>query len=727
MSDFLFEIGLEEIPARMIAPAQAELARRIEDLLTRERLLKPDYELHSRVPHSSGQAVRPEEWETTEIHSYSTPRRLAVLVKSVHAGQTDTEEQLTGPSWNIAFKNGEPTPAAQAFAKKAGVEVSALQKVTTPKGEYVAATAHRKGRTASEILTEQLPKELAAIYWPKNMYWRAGKPERFVRPVKWLVALLDHAIVPVEFAGVHAANITYGHRILTREESATPSLTLEHAGDYLGHLEHAHVTADVELRRYRIRKALDAAVRSIPGARWREDEALVDTVTHLTEWPSVILGSFDPEFLTLPEEVLVTVMRDHQKYFAVEDAQGKLAPYFLTVLNTQPEEHGDEIIRHGNERVLKARFNDARFFWNFDQKIPLTERVEMLKSVTFQKDLGSYYDKTEANLRIAEQLADIASSRGVQIDKEALLIATKLAKIDLTAELVKEFTELQGIVGGLYARAQELDEAVAQAIYWQYSPAGIEDPIPPTVEGQILGIADRVQTITAMFGIGFEPTGSKDPFGLRRAANGIVKILAESSLPLRFSDLHSAARSVHALEEKTTGFFLDRVEFYLRDVSGFAYDVVKAVLAAGGDLDVRDAIARAEALTHVRGSEDFIAVSAAFKRMRNIIGQASEKGLWRKDIPDKAVDGKRLSDPAESALHEHSSALSSRVETLRKDRQYRQALEQIATLRPHVDRFFDKVMVMVDDEGLRQNRLALIAEVLTGFSSIADFSEIVIS
>ena len=698
MSHFLFEIGLEEIPARMIAPAQAELARRIEDLLTRERLLKPEY----------------------EVQSYSTPRRLAVHVKGVFEVQADTEETLNGPAWSIAFKDGQPTPAAQAFAKKAGVEVSALQKTATPKGEYVSATAQRKGRSAAEILTEQMPKELAALYWPKNMYWRAGKPERFVRPVKWLVALLKHAIVPIEFAGVRAANITYGHRILSDE----PSVTLEHAGDYLGALEHVHVTADVELRRHRIRKALDAAVRSIPGARWREDEALVDTVTHLTEWPTVILGSFDKEFLTLPEEVLVTVMRDHQKYFAVEDAQHKLTPYFLTVLNTQPEEHGDEVIRHGNERVLRARFNDARFFWNFDQKIPLTERVEMLKPVTFQKELGSYFEKTSQTMALASELEKHVKQSGVAVDRSALLQAALLAKCDLTAELVKEFTELQGIVGGLYARAQGLGETVAQAIYWQYTPAGIDDPIPPTVEGQILGIADRFQTISAMFGIGLEPTGSKDPFGLRRAANGIVKILAESNLPLKFSDLRDAQTT--AEKSALASFFRERVEFYLRDVKGFAYDVVNAVLAAGYD-DVRDAIARAEALTAVRGSADFIAISAAFKRMNNILKQAKEKNYLPHDFHDKDVSAEVLTDPAERALHDHTVKSAPRVEELRAHREYRPALEQVAVLRPHIDLFFDKVMVMVDDEAVRSNRLALIAKVKTSFSSIADFSEIVTS
>jgi glycyl-tRNA synthetase beta chain len=710
--NFLFEIGLEEIPARMIAAAQAELTRRIEDLLTRERLW---------VPHPSPEVG--EGWDATScIQRYSTPRRLAVLVKGVEASQADTQEQLTGPSWAVAFKNGEPTPAAHAFAKKAGIEVSALQKVTTLKGEYVSATVERKGRSASVIISEQLPKELAALYWPKNMYWRAGKPERFVRPVKWLLALLDHAIVPVEFAGVHAANLTYGHRILYGDAA----VTIEHATGYLSALEAAFVTADVELRRHRIRKGLDAATRTIPGARWREDESLVDAVTHLTEWPSVLLGSFDPEYLTLPEEVLVTVMRDHQKYFAVEDPQGKLAPHFLAILNTEPDEQASEIIRHGNQRVLRARFNDARFFWTVDQKIPLVDRVEMLKAVTFQKDLGSYFAKTEANLRTAERLGGIAAGRGTDLDKPALLTAVRLAKTDLTSELVKEFTELQGIVGGLYARAQGLGDAVAEAIYWQYSPAGIEDPIPPTVEGQILGIADRFQTISAMFGIGLEPTGSKDPFGLRRAANGIVKILAESVLPLTLSDLVGAHPEAQGSREKLTSFFRERVEFYLRDVRGFAYDVVNAVMAAGYD-DIRDAIARAEALASVRGSEDFAAISAAFKRMNNIIRQAYEKKYFRHDFPDKIVTADLLTDPAERALHDRTGKLAARVEELRAHRQYRNALEQIATLRPDIDLFFDKVMVMVDNKDVRNNRLALIAEVKTSFSSIADFSEIVTS
>ena len=350
----------------------------------------------------------------------------------------------------------------------------------------------------------------------------------------------------------------------------------------------------------------------------------------------------------------------------------------------------------------------------------------MLKSVTFHKELGSYWDKTQANLRIAEKLAGLLEERGTTVDRKALAKAVELAKTDLTTELVKEFTELQGIVGGLYARAQGLGEKVAQAIYWQYSPAAVEDPIPPTVEGQVLGIADRVQTIVGMFAIGLEPTGSKDPYALRRAANGIVKILAETGLPLVRSDLFAAvpADLDVGIREKLAAFFEERLEFWLRDIRGFAYDVVNAVVAVHSD-NMRDAIARAEALTAVRGSEDLAAIAAAFKRIKNILRQAEEKGILNPGREMGATSPDLLQDPAEKALYAEAMKLAPVVEKLQARREYRQALEKIATLRPHVDLFFDKVMVMVDDAAVRSNRLALIAQVLGGFSKIADFSEMV--
>ena len=402
--------------------------------------------------------------------------------------------------------------------------------------------------------------------------------------------------------------------------------------------------------------------------------------------------------------------------------EGKLAPHFLAVLNTQADEEGAAIIRHGNARVLRARFKDARFFWDMDQKTPLAQRMESLKNVTFQKELGSYYWKTEQNLAVANALATIVKGADAPLDEAALFKAIELAKTDLTTELVKEFTELQGVIGGLYARAQGIGDKTAQAVYDQYTPASIEDPIPVSVEGQLLGIADRVQTIVAMFGIGNAPTGSKDPFALRRAANSVVKILAESELPLTLSDVINASGVSDAGKAQVGEFFRERLQFYLKDVRGFTYDVVNAVLATGAD-DVRDAIARAEALTSVRGSADFAAVSAACKRIKNILKQAEEKGFR----PDEQKIGKLAGKlPLEGIdLWDKSKEIAPQIARLREQRNYREALVLIATLRPTIDQFFDKVMVLDADEAIRGANLGLIAEVVRNFSTIADFSEIV--
>ena len=710
MPDFLLEIGCEEIPARMIDAGSAELRERISKLLERERLTPSD-----------------------QISSLDTPRRLGLLAPGIPHAQPDVTERVTGPSVNIAYKDGQPTPAAHAFAKKIGADVSALSKVSTPKGEYLAATVTRKGRAASEILAELLPKEIAAIYWPKSMYWR--KPsERFVRPVRWLVAMLDEQVIPLEFAGIRATSQSRGHRIL-----ADRAVNIPRAGaPYVEALKTAKVLGRGE-REQQIRKALDAATRTIPGARWREDKDLLDTVVNLTEFPSAILGNFDREFLQLPEEVLVTVMRDHQKYFAVEDASGKLAPHFLAVLNTDGDPHG--IIRHGHERVLRARFNDASFFWQTDQKIPLRERVELLKHVTFQKDLGTYYEKTMRVQRLCSWLSETVRQSGMAIRPGVVHKAAYLAKTDLTTELVKEFTELQGIVGGLYARTQQLDSdlpeatrfAIADAIYDQYKPESMDDSVPRTIEGAELSIGEKADSIAGMFALRLQPTGSKDPFALRRQANGIVKTIAEKKLPLPLEEIFKNARAAYKdseaerkfsssvdYEGSLRAFLRERLEFYLRDVRGFAYDVANAVLAADAN-DVVDALARAEALTKVRPSQDFESIAIAFKRIKNILRQARESG---KAIGER-LKAEALQEQAEKKLATEIPRIASKVEQLRKTRNYEDALLEIAKLRPVVDTFFDKVMVMVEDEKVRSNRLALLQTLLNEFSTIADFSEIV--
>jgi len=674
----------------------------------------------------------PEIYDETKCFDLSTPRRLAIVFPEILAKQKDAKETMIGPPVNVAYKDGMPTKAAEGFAKKVGVPLDALERKEVGKAEYLQATVMRRGKHAAAILTEFLPREIAGIPWPKNMYWRKTN-ERFVRPVRWLVAMLDGETIPLEFDGIWAGNISRGHRILSQE-----SVTIGRAGStYVEALRAAKVLGREE-REQQIRKALDAATRTISGARWREDKPLLDTVVNLTEFPSVILGGFDPQFLALPEEVLVTVMRDHQKYFAVEDSGGKLLPYFLAVLNTDGDPRG--LIRHGNERVLRARFNDARFFWEMDQKRSLLERLDLLKHVTFQKDLGSYYEKTQRVQRLCSWLSEIIKQNGMAVRAGVIHKAACLAKTDLTTELVKEFTELQGIVGGLYARVQELDAtlpeatrlAIADAIYDHYKPESTEDDVPRSMEGAVLSIGDKADTIAGMFALGLVPTGSKDPFALRRQANGIVKVIAEKNLPLRLADLMRDARAGYKgseaenkfvddtkFSESMRIFFRERLEFYLKDVRGYAYDVVKAVLAAG-DEDFVQAERRVQAVSEMRASEDFRSVCVAFKRINNILRQAFSGGI-REIWSPKA----ELYSEAEKSLFNNMRPVMVKFSRLASKGSYGEALLELSKLRPYIDDFFNNVMVMADDEDLRKNRLALLETLKNGFSQIADFSEIV--
>jgi glycyl-tRNA synthetase beta chain len=713
MASFLLEIGTEEIPARMINSAVEELSRRLGELLAREHL----------VDQGSAGPLAP-------MEAFSTPRRIAVLAHGVAAAQPDVEEQVIGPSLKVAYKDGEPTPAAHAFARKVGLGLGALQRVSTAKGEYLAAKVVKKGRDTAALLAEALPKEIGSIYWAKNMYWRGKSAERFVRPVRWMMAMLDGKVVPVEFGGVTAGNRSRGHRILSHGD-----IILNSQKDYAERLRAACVIARQPEREALIRKALDAATRAIPGARWREDRELLATVVNLTEFPAAILGSFEAEYLSLPEEVLVTVMRDHQKYFAVEDTQGKLAPHFLAVLNTSGDPDG--LIRHGNERVLRARFNDARFFWQTDQKIDLKQRVEMLRSVTFQKELGSYYEKTIRVQHLASLIGESVRQSGLALRPGIIHKAALLAKTDLTTELVKEFTELQGIIGGLYARAQaktlEMDPVVGDVIYDHYRPKSMEDAVPRSRESAVLAIADKADSIAGMFALGFEPSGSKDPFALRRAGNGIVRILAEHNLPLSIrqimddamlqykgSEAEKKFTAADGFQRNVGGFFRERLEFYLREARGFAYDVVNAVLASGPD-NVPDTLVRAEAVAKVRGSEDFEAISVAFKRIKNILRQAAEANKMGPS-PAGAPSGKE--EPAERELALQAAQSGEKVQALCAEKRYDEAMVEVARIRKPIDEFFDRVMVMVDEEEVRNRRLGLLSALLQQFNTIADFSEI---
>jgi glycyl-tRNA synthetase beta chain len=633
--NLLLEIGTEEIPDWMIPGA-------IEYLKT-------------QFPNSRVDA---------------TSRRLAVRVADLPEREAAREETIAGPALTA------PSQAIEGFARKQGVKVEDL---TQAAGKFTFVRTI-PGRATRDILAETIPSIILKTPWPKTMYWTSKNGPRFIRPIRWIVALLDNKVIPFEVAGIQSSNQSSGHRRLG--QSSFP-VTFE---DYEALLRENGVILSAAARQSKIESEITARIKP--------DPALMQTLVYLTEFPTAITGNFDPEFLKLPAEVLVTVMRYHQKYFSVEHHDGSLAPHFVAVMNTAADPDG--LVRHGNERVLRARFNDARFFWDTDQKRTLEQRVPDLTHVTFQAKLGTYFDKTQ---RI-EGLVAILNG-----DEHALR-AARLSKVDLTTELVKEFTELQGIIGGLYARAQGEPEAVATAIYDQYKPVSMEDSIPRTLSGQILSIADKLDTLLGCFQAGLIPSGSKDPFALRRAAQGIVKIAVEANLRI---PLGSYITKDARLEE----FFLDRVRYYFRDLRGFAYDEVNAAIASGWD-DLSDVLARLEAIKAVRPTPDFEPLAAAFKRIRNILKQAN----FTTAAP---IDPALLEAGPEQQLHSAFEAVRFKIEHL----PYPEALAEIATLRPAVDLFFDKVMVNSPDERLRRNRLALLFAMLTEFSTIADFSEIV--
>jgi glycyl-tRNA synthetase beta chain len=586
----------------------------------------------------------------------ATPRRLVLRAEGLLERQADVEELVLGPSRSAG------AGAAAGFAKKMGTTPDQLGTQSTAKGEYCSFTKRTQGQATAAVLARELPNLILKIQWPKTMVWNGKGTERFIRPIRWLVALLGDTVVPFEIGGVHSGNTTVGHRVLGK-----PSIPIT-IQDFDEQLRANGVILSATERRDKIESGIAAS-------HVKPDPDLLHTLVYITEFPTPILGSFDRSYLGLPHEVLVTVMRHHQKYLSVEDADGKLAPHFIAVMNTNGDPEG--LVRSGNERVLRARFNDARFFWDQDQKKKMEDRVEDLKSVTFQAKLGSYYEKTMRVVALAKQLGG---------NERAAL----LCKCDLTTDMVKEFTDLQGIVGGLYARAQGESEEVAQAIYEHYRPLSMEDEIPLTHAGRILSMADKWDTLTECLKVGMTPTGSRDPFGLRRAAQGIVRIIVEGRV------------KAPPLEGE---FLRDRVEYYFRDVRGFAYDEVRACMAAGWN-DLLDLEARLKRVQEVRRTPDFEPIAASFKRITNILKQAQ--------FSDSAFHAHLLEPGPELDLYEEITRTKG------------QPLEsRIGPLRPKVDLFFDKVLVNAPDPNIRRNRLALLQNLLTEFSDVADFSEIV--
>jgi glycyl-tRNA synthetase beta chain len=655
MAYFLLEIGTEEIPDWMIEPALEDLRNRFQGALGA----------------FGGSALIAE----------GTPRRLVLLAKDLSERAPDVQTVISGPYVSAGEK------AAQGFARKQGTTLEALDRIQDAKGERFVFHYHAMGQLLLQALREKLPEIITGIHFPKMMYWTGKGGVRFIRPIRWILAVVEDQIVPFEVAGVKSGNTTRGHRILGSKEPLPVTVA-----SYLDTLKSNFVIVHAQERKERIEAAL--------GPDVEKDADLLRSLVYLTEFPTPIRGSFDSAYFELPSEILTTVMRRHQRYFSIVHADGSLAPEFVAVTNTDGDRDG--LIRQGNERVLRARFNDARFFWKVDQQKKLSERLPDLAQVTFQAKLGNYKEKTH---RVVELAAELAAQ--IHVNESALRRAALLSKCDLTTGMVKEFPELQGVVGGLYAEAQGEGKDVATAVYDQYKPLSMEDAIPRTPEGQVLSIADKLDTLRECFRIGLIPTGSKDPFALRRAAQGIVKILFEARLPLALLNLVADVPELGP-------FFKERIQFYLRDVLEYFYDEVNATMAAP-ITTLADLADRVDAIHYIRPTEDFEPLAASFKRIKNILQQAQ--------VADPVPPDANLLTPGpEQDLYQ--TFLRAREES-HTSSSYRDKLAAIASLRPRVDLFFDKILVNDPDPAVRQNRLALLYGLLTEFSTIADFSEIV--
>ena len=698
--ELLFEVGCEEIPAGMLPKAEEELRTNIEKLLTAENL-----------------------FDGVSVETFSTPRRLTAWLRGLRAKQADAETEVTGPPKSVAYDSvGAPTRAAQSFAEKQCVHVSDLYLVQTPKGEYLAAKQVKLGRTAEQILIHVLPRVVHDLTWPRSMTWTGLDGARFIRPIRWIVAVLDGKPLKLSVAGIAAGRTTRGHRFL-----GSSAIPISNFLDYEKKLQLHGVIVRPGRRQEKIAAELEVHAKR-GNYRIHDDASLRMLVKYLNEYPTVIQGDFDAAFLSLPDEILVTVMRDHQKYFAVEKKNGELAPHFLAVINIDKDSKG--LIRAGHERVLRARFADAQFFWQGDQKCRLADYLPKLERVTYESRLGSYRDKVERLRAIARWFTEQWFNLGMlhahvaEADR-----AAELAKCDLATEMVREFTELQGIVGGLYARAQGESDEIADAVYDHYRPVGLEDPIPRNLTGCAVALADKLDSVVGCFAVGVVPTGSSDPYALRRAALGIVKIILEKKLPVSLSLAvgaaakalltHKPKRGVTPDQEaQILGFILDRAKFVFREREGFGYDEVSAVFRAGAD-DLVDAQKRLMALKGIRKSKNFEPLAVSFKRIRKILEKA---GVAIGDA--RHANPELFESAAERELHTAVREAAAKVQTQKRAGKYQEALETIAGLRKVVDQFFDSVMVMAEDEVVRNNRLTLLAELLREFTTVADFSEV---
>lgn len=691
--ELLLEVGCEEIPARFI---ESTLAQLYESLVKRLEDLSLGYDV---------------------VHRYGTPRRLVLVVPALADRQADRSELITGPPQSAAFDTANhPTPAARGFAAKHGLAVDQLKCVQTERGLYLGFEKLIPGKSAFDLLSQELPRLLGSLNFSKSMRWESTG-FLFVRPVRWILCRLGGQVVPFTIAGVNADGFSYGHRIL----ASNKKIEVNSFESYRSKIINYNVRFDPEDRLAIIQSALAAAAAN-EGAKLLPDPGLLNLVVNLNEFPSVICGSFNPEFLRLPKEVLVTVMREHQKYFSLVDGESKLVPRFLAVVDSDGT-HADTI-RAGHERVLRARLADAGFFWDVDRKVKLEDRVQKLDRVVFQQKLGSMLQKTQ-------RLVSLTGSVGKSLrlaDLHGIQQAARLCKADLITDMVKEFTDLQGIMGGLYARAEGLPAAVADSIYEHYRPQTFEDGSPSTVGGAVLSIADKLDSVVGAFAIGQVPTGSKDPLALRRQTLGLIKVLLDKKISISLEKIFlksfalfrkTATRSQADTWQDVVPFFKDRLRFIFKE-QGFRYDEINSVVEVSFD-NPYDCLERLRAIASIRSSADFEAVAQGFKRIKNILQKPGLELPPELQRPDEAL----FEVAEERNLAAAVQTVQPKIRKAVRGRDYARAFELMASLRPAIDLFFDKVLVMAEDPKTRANRLNLLRGLLQAFLNIADVSEIV--
>jgi glycyl-tRNA synthetase beta chain len=701
-AELLLEIGVEELPYQFIAPALAALKDSAEQLLKDQRLA-----FHSAC-------------------TLGTPRRLTLVVEGLATQQTSVVKEAMGPSKAVAFDQaGQPTRAATGFASGQGVAVQELQIRQTPKGEYLFAVKQEEGRTTNVVLEGLLPQLIAKLSFQKAMKWN-NTGVRFARPVRWLVALYGGVTLPIEVAGITAGNRTEGHRVL----GSAKGIVVRHYESYLKGLERQGVIPDPQRRRHMIEEQI-ATLCKETGFTLNMDGDLLDQAVYTTEYPNAIIGSFKSAYLEVPQEILITSMKEHQGFFSLMHKEtGKLVPHFIAVTNNRAKDMG--LIREGNERVLAARLADAKFFFDEDRKSRLNDRVKKLAGVTFHQKLGTMGQKQQRVKRLAGFIASSLRPQDGDL-KRACERAADLCKADLLTGVVGEFPELQGIMGGEYAKHDGESEAVSLAIGQQYLPRSIEGELPKSVAGQVLSLADRLDTVAAFFHVGLVPTGSEDPFALRRNATAIVRIILEEQLRLDIGSYIDTARDLVIGDGFKGGanpsqdgrrrmieFLFERVRHYVRVVYALRDDVIEAVLkqSHGKSLDLVDLVQRMKALESVTAKPEFDPLIIGFKRAHRLV----EKEQWDR----KPVDKARFEHPTESALYEAIAEERQKMISAMTCGEYVQALDALVRLKPPIDAFFAGVMVNAEDPSIRSNRLSLLQEVADFFNSFADFSQIVV-